>query len=113
VFRRQPLRVGVLREPSPIGWLHTLGFGLPPKTGVIDDRARVRERLLPSVPVRLPLFFAMYDPCDDGDHFPRTTATATIAAVSRADHDAGVYGKRDAMRVATLTRANARERGTL
>jgi hypothetical protein len=32
----------------------------------------------------------------NGDHIPRTTATATIAATSQADHDAGDYGKRDA-----------------
>ena len=75
------------------------------KPGAIDDLARVRRRLLPSVPVRLPLFFSMHDPCDDGDHFPRTTATATIAAVSRADHDAGVYGKRDAKDTRAIARA--------
>src|SRR5262245_14655786 len=62
---------------------------------MIDDRARVRGRLLPSAPVRLPLFFFWIDACDDGDSHPRTTATATIAAVSRANHE-GPYGKRSA-----------------
>jgi hypothetical protein len=115
VFRRQPCELGPGESPPPKGWLHTLGFGLPPKSGVIDDRARVRERLLPSVPVRLPLFSSSCSGSsrDDGDHFPRTTATATIAALARADHDADVYGKRSAMLAARTIAATGRDHSSL